>query len=139
MTLSGATTPGKNGPGSEGIEGVLHIPQNFSITGTSPSYCLESYPGYSSEVGLLPLSRGVVGVFYNPSRLGNWQVGFYGISTLVGYLVPTLFIYLYIKMICKQIVRRYRFKTSQSSFICWQLNCFQYCYLTLIILFDIIY
>ena len=34
--LSGATTPGQSGPGS--------------ITGTSPSDCLVSYPGDSLEV-----------------------------------------------------------------------------------------
>ena len=32
--LSGATTPGPSGPGSNGNEGVLHIPQGPSITGT---------------------------------------------------------------------------------------------------------
>ena len=32
-TLSGATTPGQSGPGSDGNEGVLRIPQNSSITG----------------------------------------------------------------------------------------------------------
>ena len=37
--LSGATTPGKSGPGSDGNDGVLHIPQSSSITGTSPSDC----------------------------------------------------------------------------------------------------
>ena len=36
--------PGQSGPGSNGIEGVLHSPQ---ITGTSPSDCLVSYPGHS--------------------------------------------------------------------------------------------
>ena len=46
-TLSGATTPGQSGPGSDGNEGVLRIPQNFSITGTSPSDCLVLYPGHS--------------------------------------------------------------------------------------------
>ena len=45
--LSGATTPGQNGPGSDGNEGVLRIPQSFSITGTSPSDCLVSNPGHS--------------------------------------------------------------------------------------------
>ena len=39
-TLSGATTPGQGGPGSNGNEGVLHIPQSSDITGTSPSACL---------------------------------------------------------------------------------------------------
>ena len=40
--LSSATTPGQSGPGSNGNERVLHIPQNFSITGISRSDCLES-------------------------------------------------------------------------------------------------
>ena len=47
MTLSGVTTPSQSGPGSDGNEGVLRIPQSSSITGTSPSNCLVSYPGYS--------------------------------------------------------------------------------------------
>ena len=43
MTLSGVTTPGLSGLGSDGNEGVLHIPQSSRITGTSPSVCLVSY------------------------------------------------------------------------------------------------
>ena len=43
--LSGATTLGQSGPGSNGNEGVLRIPQRSSITGTSPSDCLVSYQG----------------------------------------------------------------------------------------------
>ena len=46
-TLSGATTPGQSGPGSDGNEGVLCIPQSSSIAGTLPSDCLVSYPGHS--------------------------------------------------------------------------------------------
>ena len=45
--LSGATIPGQSEPGSIGNEGVLRIPQSPRITGTSPSDCLESYPGHS--------------------------------------------------------------------------------------------
>ena len=45
--LSGATTPRKSEPGSEGNEGVLCIPQSSSITGTPPSDCLVSYLGPS--------------------------------------------------------------------------------------------
>ena len=45
MTLSGATTPGQSEPGSNGNKGVLCIPQKS--TGTSPSDCLEPYPGHS--------------------------------------------------------------------------------------------
>ena len=50
--LSGATTPGQSGPGSDGNEGVLHIPQ--STAGTSPSDCLVSYLGHSCGVGSYP-------------------------------------------------------------------------------------
>ena len=45
-TLLGATTPGQSAPRSDGNEGVLHIPQRSSITGTLPSDCLVSYPGH---------------------------------------------------------------------------------------------
>ena len=47
MGLSGATILGQSGPGSNGNEGVLCIPQSPSITGTSPSDCLVSYPAHS--------------------------------------------------------------------------------------------
>ena len=46
-------------------------PQSPSITGTSPSDCLVSYPGHSLGGGVLLLCRGAVSVFYNPSRLGK--------------------------------------------------------------------
>ena len=62
--------PGQSGPGSEGNEGVRHIPKSSSITGTSPSDSLVSYLGHSMGGGL-PLYRGAVGVFYSPSRLGK--------------------------------------------------------------------
>ena len=45
--LSGATTPGQSGPGSDGNEVVLRIPQSSSTARTSPSDCLVSYPGHS--------------------------------------------------------------------------------------------
>ena len=40
--LAGATTPGQNGPVSDGNEGVLYIPQS-SKPGASASDCLVSY------------------------------------------------------------------------------------------------
>ena len=50
--------PGQSGPGSNGNERVLCIPQSPSITGTSPSDCLVSYPGQSVGGGeLTPLQR----------------------------------------------------------------------------------
>ena len=42
-TLSGAPTQGQSGPGSDGNEGVLYIPQSSSIPETLPSDCLVSY------------------------------------------------------------------------------------------------
>ena len=52
--LSGATIPGQSGTGSNGVEGVLRIPQSSCITGTLPSDCFVSYPGHSLA-GVLPL------------------------------------------------------------------------------------
>ena len=40
---------GQSGPGSDGNEGVLHIPQSSSIAGSLPSDFLVSYPGHSLE------------------------------------------------------------------------------------------
>ena len=47
--LTGVTTLSQSGPGNDGNEEVLGIPQSSSITGTSPSDCLVSYPGYSMQ------------------------------------------------------------------------------------------
>ena len=44
--LSGATIQSQSGPGRNGNEGLLRIPQSSIITGTSPSDCLVSYPGH---------------------------------------------------------------------------------------------
>ena len=68
MILSGATTPGKSGPWSNGNEGVYCIPQYPSITGASPSDYFESYQGYSLVV-VLTLYIEAVDVFCSPSRL----------------------------------------------------------------------
>ena len=59
--LLDATTLGQSGPGSDGNERVLHIPQS-SKTGALPSDCLMSYPG--SDAG---------SVFYSSSQLG-WHM-----------------------------------------------------------------
>ena len=55
--LSGATTPGQSGPGSNGNEEVLRIPQISSIAGTSPSDCLVSYRGHSLWGGSYPSAK----------------------------------------------------------------------------------
>ena len=67
--------PGQSGPGSNGNEGVLCIPQIPSITGTPPSDCLMLYLGHSLGGGVLPLCRDAVSVFYSPSRPGNQWPG----------------------------------------------------------------
>ena len=48
-TLSGATTPGQSGPGSDGNKGVLRIFQSSSISEASLSDCLVSYPEHRFE------------------------------------------------------------------------------------------
>ena len=61
MTLSGATTQGQSGFGSDGNEGVLRIPQSSSITEISTSDCLISLSGHSLGGGgliLLPQPTG---------------------------------------------------------------------------------
>ena len=68
-TLSGTTTSGQSGSGSNGNEGVLRIPQGSNITGTSPLQILVSYPGHSLWEVVLPICRYAVNVFYNPNRL----------------------------------------------------------------------
>ena len=69
-SISVATTPGQSGSGNHGKEGVLHIPQSSSITVTSPSDCLMSYPGHTSGA-VLPLCRDAVSLFYTLSRQAN--------------------------------------------------------------------
>ena len=46
-TLSGATTPGQSGLGSDGNEWVFHICKSSNITGTSASDSFVLYSGHS--------------------------------------------------------------------------------------------
>ena len=50
-TLASPTIPGESGPGSDGNEEVLRIPQSSSITGAVRSDCLMSYLGHSLGAG----------------------------------------------------------------------------------------
>ena len=54
MTLSSATTPGQSAPRNDDNEGVLHISQNLTVSGASPSVCLMSYLGHFLGVGSYP-------------------------------------------------------------------------------------
>ena len=53
-TLSGATTLGQSGPGSDGNEEVLCFPQSSGLTLALPSDCLMLYPGHLLEGGSYP-------------------------------------------------------------------------------------
>ena len=44
----------QSGPGSDGNEGMLRIPQSSNTAGTSPSDCLVSYQGHSLGAGSYP-------------------------------------------------------------------------------------
>ena len=68
-TLSGATIPDQSGPGSDGNEGLLNIPQSSSFPGISPTDRFVSYPGHTLG-DLTSLCRETVGLFYRPGRLG---------------------------------------------------------------------
>ena len=68
----------------------------------------------------------------------GWLVGFYGISTTVGYSKPNhVYIYIYIVyMICNHIIGRKHFYKPRLIFFV-QLNCSKYYYIALIVLFGI--
>ena len=68
-TLSDATTLGQSGPGSDGNEGILYIPQSSSITGASSSDCSVSYPGHLLG-GVLPYPSVEMQLVY-PTALPN--------------------------------------------------------------------
>ena len=68
--LSGTTTPSHNGPGSDGNEGILCIPQNLRITEASPSDCLMSYPGHTLGESYPSAEMQSMYLFCSPSRLG---------------------------------------------------------------------
>ena len=85
-TLSGATTPGQGGSGSNGNEKALYIPQ-ISNAGASPSEGLMSYPGHSLG-RVLPLCKDAVTVFSSPTQLGY--------SYLCECVCVCVYIYIYI-------------------------------------------
>ena len=74
--LSGATTPGQSGPGSDDNIEVLHIPQSSNITGTSPSDCLVSYPGHSLW-GCLTLLQSCSRCILQPQPTGQRFLGYW--------------------------------------------------------------
>ena len=74
-TLSGATTLRQSGPGNNGNEGVLCVPQSSRNTGASPSVCFVSLTGDSLRE-VLPFSRYAVSVFCCSNRLDHIFIDF---------------------------------------------------------------
>ena len=70
-TLSDVTTLDQSGPGSDGYEGVLCIPQSSGVTGAPPSDCLVYIKDTRWGGGIFLLCRGADGVFYRPSLLSK--------------------------------------------------------------------
>ena len=62
--------------GAMAINGILRIPQSSSITGTSPSDCLVSYPGHSSARGGSYLSAEVQSVY--STAPADWAMTTFG-------------------------------------------------------------
>ena len=70
-TISDTTNPNQRGPGSDGNEGILRIPQSSSITGTSPLNCLVPYQGHSLGEG--SYSSAEMQSVYSASQ-ANWAI-----------------------------------------------------------------
>ena len=92
MSLSGTTTPGQSGPGSDGKKRVLRIPQISSFTGTSQSDCLVLYLEHSLQVGLTPQQRSSWCIL--ESQLTGQ------LSWLVGLLFNFVNLFLLLRMAC---------------------------------------
>ena len=85
-TLSGTTTLDQSGPGSNGNEGVLCIPQSFSITGASPSDCFVSCTGTFMGGGLTPLQRCCWGIL-QPQPTGQTEKRFTNYNLFIILLI----------------------------------------------------
>ena len=109
-TLSGVTILSHSEPVSDGNEGVLRIPQSSSISGSSPSDCLVSYPGHLWE-----------GVFYSPSWLGKQIAWIILTSCLNKVKEPSLPNYL-----LKAEERRERFKSILRALALYEMQITSY-------------
>ena len=120
MALSGATTPGQSGPGSNGSEGVLRIPQSSRITGSSPSDYLVPYQDTRWK-GVLPLCRETVGVFYSSRWLGKAIEGRISSRKPVAFLCCSYLVVFSQCFFRFQLVKPYRNTDTDSA---WKKSCF---------------
>ena len=82
-TLSGATTLGQSGPGSNGNDGVLHIPQ-ISKAGASPSVCFMLYLGHLLGCGgLTPLQRWSLHILQPLSTRPSYSLNILNIMVII--------------------------------------------------------
>ena len=92
-TLSGAATSDQSGPGRDGNENVLHIPQS-SRTGTSLSDAFESYQNTCWRGMRQLFCRDAVGVFYSPNRMySDFLVNFHVRMVNRPFLIIPLHLY----------------------------------------------
>ena len=110
-TLLGTTTPGQSEPWSDGNKGVLDIPQSSSITGTSPSNCLVSYPEHSL-VGCLTLIQKSSWCILQPQPTG--QLWFRRKSTILKLIIKIIF----------KILQCVLFPVFQRMYFCFNLTKF---------------
>ena len=121
--LLGATSSGKSGTGSNGNKWVLHH-SPYLLDKNTTRYGFASYPVYPWVSGSL-VGFCLVLWYINPWRLIYAKsslyiyikyiwfglVGFYGISTIVGYLMPNSSLYRYIKYVWFGLVGFYGIST----------------------------
>ena len=112
-TLSGATTPGQIGPGSDENKGLISILQRSGITEASQSDCLVSYPRHWGS--LIPLQR--CSVFWSPSWLG--QLWVLWSTPLLALLPGQLWRGMLISFIIQFVVQIDLFKNKQYSTGLW--------------------
>ena len=74
--------------------------------------------------------------YHQPDVKLGWLDKFYGISSVVGYLMPDP-VYMYISNMDYLRTNNLvvKFQINQSPFVCRHLNGFKYCYQTLTVLF----
>ena len=123
-TLSGATTTGESGPGSDCNEGVLRIPQSSSITGTSPSDCLALYAGHLLW-GFTPLQR-CSRCILQPQPTGLGKSAYYEYTLLCYFSVflrihfTSISLYVSISVNSRTGLNFYaEYFTKESKFLLW--------------------
>ena len=120
---------GQRGPGSDGNKGVLCVPQSSSITETSLSDCLESYPGHSLEGGSYPyaevkhIHKHEYGYVWNGWNVHRMFVTYiqreHRNLEIRKHVTTSLFRY---EIFLLHLSSRFRHKERDTIFLCWLLH-----------------